>query len=194
MLFFYFEQETRYEMRISDWSSDVCSSGLSTRRAPPGAARAVDAARKAGRRGSPRAGPSDRPSSPPRRFRQQPRHESRHGAGRRAVFRLGEERRALRRFEVELDGARAGIARLLHEARGGVDVSRGADGEEQAAAAERVLDALHLERHLAEPHDLRAHAAGGVAAGAGGADRRSEEHTSELQSLMRISYAVFCLN
>src|SRR3546814_2529566 len=27
----------------------------------------------------------------------------------------------------------------------------------------------------------------------GRADRRSEEHTSELQSLMRISYAVFCL-
>src|SRR3546814_9016275 len=26
-----------------------------------------------------------------------------------------------------------------------------------------------------------------------GPDRRSEEHTSELQSLMRISYAVFCL-
>src|SRR3546814_8315688 len=26
------------------------------------------------------------------------------------------------------------------------------------------------------------------------AQRRSEEHTSELQSLMRISYAVFCLN
>src|SRR3546814_8622204 len=26
-----------------------------------------------------------------------------------------------------------------------------------------------------------------------GHDRRSEEHTSELQSLMRISYAVFCL-
>src|SRR3546814_8479861 len=28
---------------------------------------------------------------------------------------------------------------------------------------------------------------------AGCASRRSEEHTSELQSLMRISYAVFCL-
>src|SRR3546814_1351280 len=27
----------------------------------------------------------------------------------------------------------------------------------------------------------------------GGATHRSEEHTSELQSLMRISYAVFCL-
>src|SRR3546814_7226212 len=29
--------------------------------------------------------------------------------------------------------------------------------------------------------------------GRGEAGRRSEEHTSELQSLMRISYAVFCL-
>src|SRR3546814_1814058 len=38
--------------------------------------------------------------------------------------------------------------------------------------------------------------AGGVAArarGAGPGVSRSEEHTSELQSLMRISYAVFCL-
>src|SRR3546814_967111 len=32
----------------------------------------------------------------------------------------------------------------------------------------------------------------GVAAGSG-VGTRSEEHTSELQSLMRISYAVFCL-
>src|SRR3546814_3537390 len=30
-------------------------------------------------------------------------------------------------------------------------------------------------------------------AAAGGVPARSEEHTSELQSLMRISYAVFCL-
>src|SRR3546814_1661576 len=33
---------------------------------------------------------------------------------------------------------------------------------------------------------------GGVGAGLGAF--RSEEHTSELQSLMRLSYAVFCLN
>src|SRR3546814_6347191 len=32
-----------------------------------------------------------------------------------------------------------------------------------------------------------------VADGSGPKSRRSEEHTSELQSLMRISYAVFCL-
>src|SRR3546814_9711948 len=44
---------------------------------------------------------------------------------------------------------------------------------------------------------LRLHAPEPVAARARGsppaADGRSEEHTSELQSLMRISYAVFCL-
>src|SRR3546814_4884377 len=29
-VFFFFKQKTAYEMRISDWSSDVCSSGLIT--------------------------------------------------------------------------------------------------------------------------------------------------------------------
>src|SRR3546814_17885537 len=29
MIFFFFKQKTAYEMRISDWSSDVCSSDLS---------------------------------------------------------------------------------------------------------------------------------------------------------------------
>src|SRR3546814_5105393 len=28
IIFFFFEQKTAYEMRISDWSSDVCSSDL----------------------------------------------------------------------------------------------------------------------------------------------------------------------
>src|SRR3546814_3550441 len=30
--FFFFKQKTAYEMRISDWSSDVCSSDLQTRK------------------------------------------------------------------------------------------------------------------------------------------------------------------
>src|SRR3546814_8058720 len=30
-LFFFFKQKTAYEMRISDWSSDVCSSDLGRR-------------------------------------------------------------------------------------------------------------------------------------------------------------------
>src|SRR3546814_2791122 len=32
--FFFFKQKTAYEMRISDWSSDVCSSDLSALDAP----------------------------------------------------------------------------------------------------------------------------------------------------------------
>src|SRR3546814_4952458 len=39
MLIFFFKQKTAYEMRISDWSSDVCSSDL-----PADIARAIDAA------------------------------------------------------------------------------------------------------------------------------------------------------
>src|SRR3546814_2890138 len=31
ILFFFFKQKTAYEMRISDWSSDVCSSDLFVR-------------------------------------------------------------------------------------------------------------------------------------------------------------------
>src|SRR3546814_3442247 len=31
LLFFFFKQKTAYEMRISDWSSDVCSSDLKLR-------------------------------------------------------------------------------------------------------------------------------------------------------------------
>src|SRR3546814_10271050 len=66
------------------------------------------------------------------------------------------------------------------------------------------------ERHEPQPYGARPAGAGdrnrgangaGAGAGAGnGANRsrsrggaRSEEHTSELQSLMRIAYAVFCL-
>src|SRR3546814_2386021 len=30
LLFFFFKQKTAYEMRISDWSSDVCSSDLNS--------------------------------------------------------------------------------------------------------------------------------------------------------------------
>src|SRR3546814_6183066 len=56
------------------------------------------------------------------------------------------------------------------------------------------------QRHLVRQGDVRRRQAGedagwrswGKRGVAGGADR-SEEHTSELQSLMRISYAVFCL-
>src|SRR3546814_7949324 len=45
------------------------------------------------------------------------------------------------------------------------------------------------------PHPVLDPAArGGLAKAVGEIDGRSAEHTSDLQSLMRISYAVFCLN
>src|SRR3546814_10448822 len=43
------------------------------------------------------------------------------------------------------------------------------------------------------PDELRQQVAAGIAHIEGVTGKRSEEHTSELQSLMRISYAVFCL-
>src|SRR3546814_2862072 len=50
-------------------------------------------------------------------------------------------------------------------------------------------------RYLLHCHDMRkvAHVGAAMGFGHGHAEHRSEEHTSELQSLMRISYAVFCL-
>src|SRR3546814_6522495 len=51
------------------------------------------------------------------------------------------------------------------------------------------------ERAVAIPAEADSGAAASVGAPASaGPLPRSEEHTSELQSLMRISYAVFCLN
>src|SRR3546814_8893523 len=45
-LFFFFKQKTAYEMRISDWSSDVCSSDLRQRTAPRDPSSAIAAIRK----------------------------------------------------------------------------------------------------------------------------------------------------
>src|SRR3546814_7727189 len=51
-----------------------------------------------------------------------------------------------------------------------------------------LVDLAAQPRHLALADAVQAHGAHQIV------DRaRSEEHTSELQSLMRISYAVFCL-
>src|SRR3546814_5789754 len=73
------------------------------------------------------------------------------------------------------------------------------------AARPRALPLVDRARHAGHPQPrrhLRRPALGrrgpsGSARGGEGLDRpatrRSEEHTSELQSLMRISYAVFCL-
>src|SRR3546814_9877811 len=55
--------------------------------------------------------------------------------------------------------------------------------------AEFPLDVVHHLRHVAVALRALAEDVGDQLL----VGRRSEEHTSELQSLMRISYAVFCL-
>src|SRR3546814_4007217 len=45
-LFFFFKQKTAYEMRISDWSSDVCSSDLAAARPRADRARPRDPAQR----------------------------------------------------------------------------------------------------------------------------------------------------
>src|SRR3546814_10402552 len=71
---------------------------------------------------------------------------------------------------------------------------RSAEGKAAEGQAGRQAGA-ELERRIVIRHDA---AAGGVCDGERGSDRalrsgRSEEHPSELQSLMRNSYAVICL-
>src|SRR3546814_19749292 len=75
MFFFFFKQKTAYEMRISDWSSDVCSSDLATplrgrgRRRSAGRARPArpDAARPGpGRRATAARRPRIARGEPPR--------------------------------------------------------------------------------------------------------------------------------
>src|SRR3546814_4239564 len=53
--------------------------------------------------------------------------------------------------------------------------------------------AVGLTQHLGMSPRWLDHIPTGGASGVMALRRRSEEHTSELQSLMRISYAVFCL-
>src|SRR3546814_16999659 len=54
--FFFFKQKTAFEMRISDWSSDVCSSDLACRPAHRDARRAIPARRDPGGVAGRRAG------------------------------------------------------------------------------------------------------------------------------------------
>src|SRR3546814_9691512 len=129
--FFFFKQKTAYEMRISDWSSDVCSSDL--------AAKLVE--HLIGHHGRGDGGVEAVGLAQHRNLNQQ------------IAFGLivGGQPCLL---VADQDEGRRGIARLLI-----VEIGREAGSDQHGFAR----------------------------------SQRSEEHTSELQSLMRISYAVFCL-
>src|SRR3546814_9261677 len=84
--------------------------------------------------------------------------------------------------------------RQLAHGEGGVEAAvaaRDADALESLDALARAFDHLHVHAHGVARGESRRLALGGQPADL--LVLRSEEHTSELQSLMRISYAVFCL-
>src|SRR3546814_10426741 len=146
-------------MRISDWSSDVCSSDLAdvlTRMRE-------DPRKMARRRGA-------RGAFLPRRRR---RFHTRGARGRRQGHRL--RSRDLAAPDGARDARRTIVARDEHR--------RGPPLSPRRAAMRRALAALATIVVFT----------GGALALAQSDIFRSEKHTSELQSLMRISYAVFCL-
>src|SRR3546814_4991193 len=138
-------------MRISDWSSDVCSSDLLAAQGPRPAAQ--------GRR-----------PEPARR----PVCEAEDRAAGKAEFGTRKADRGL--GEVE----QIRRARQIH---GRLGAGPPATGRHAAAAA--VNEAFTISCKSDPRTSLDAESGGRLS--------RSEEHTPELQSLMRISYAVFCL-
>src|SRR3546814_7437171 len=127
-MFFFFKQSMAYELLISDWSSDVCSSDLSAELLRP------------------------------------------------LGYNLPLETQ--RGYHIMVAGSNAGINRPVVLADRKVFVSPMRDGVRAAGTVE--FGGLNLPPTRRRAQLLVKHF-------------RSEEHTSELQSLMRISYAVFCL-
>src|SRR3546814_1546228 len=70
-------------------------------------------------------------------------------------------------------------------------VAEALDNHPAVAAARARVDAARADRDMLAKGTHEIAVTGSYVRRS--VDRRSEEHTSELQSLMRISYAVFCL-
>src|SRR3546814_3317821 len=128
--FFFFKQKTAYEMRISDWSSDVCSSDLQDQRSGCGLGQA-------------------------------------------------EAMQHFARFQPAIDfyGLQPDIGQY------GIGAAEGDDRHLAEEHTDPAQDMLAAENDM-QPQDR---------AEPQQPESRSEEHTSELQSLMSISYDVFCL-
>src|SRR3546814_203518 len=97
--------------------------------------------------------------------------------------------------------------RWLTALNGWIEQARRFEGQSTSAPTARALSLLKLMTAMPAPRDPDKlaelariaskmegmYGSGEYCTGEGSARDRSEEHTSELQSLMRISYAVFCL-
>src|SRR3546814_9956504 len=106
------------------------------------------------------------------------------GGRREGADRRGRQRRQIEDRTLELDALaeRYGAPRPIGSDRGHTRPDLPIIGERRSAAAG---DGVGVGRQLVGNHIASIRKAE--------AEDRSEEHTSELQSLMRISYAVFCL-
>src|SRR3546814_7813783 len=131
--FFFFKPKTGYEWRISDWSSDVCSSDLA------GLGEPVE------------------PRHPGRRVVDHQLHAGNQPLADRHPGDVVAERRQAEQHR------RMVVTPVTHQV---------------AAVGEQRVVGMH-------------HPLGPTGGAAGEGEVRSEEHTSELQSLMRTSYAVF---
>src|SRR3546814_2076260 len=155
-MFCLFKQKTSYEMRISDWSSDVCSSDLCD---------------------GPEADACGGDSASPKRA---------------AIIAAATDlftHSGYGAVSMDAIAAKAGVSkRTVYSHFPGKDVLFAAVMTRHCGTVSGVAG-WELDPEV-EPREMLT-------------DRgrrfltlftRSEEHTSELQSLMRISYAVFCLN
>src|SRR3546814_2393537 len=173
---FFFKQKTAYEMRISDWSSDVCSSDLLHRAAHRGALVQLDAGGEIGF--AVRRAIVDGDGNGIEVRQQDDAPDAGDGAG------------------VDGDGEAALVLRDLREA----DLHPRIEADRIVAEQQLRMGFPHRRTQrvggpgCARPRPPREQGQGhGCAASPFHVLLRSEEHTSELQSLMRTSYAVFCL-
>src|SRR3546814_2023425 len=137
--FFFFKQKTAYEMRISDWSSDVCSSDLP-------------------------------------KYRQ---GISRFTSSSFSLVTVASGS-TIKRRRYLLSHIRFLSGLALVALAVGMPASASVDSSPKPGGVYRLKPGLYVQKDVACAH-------------APNAAIRSEEHPSELQSLMRISYAVFCL-
>src|SRR3546814_8860084 len=193
VLFFFFTQKTSYDMRISDWSSDVCSSDLHTGAIGRYAPRGAFGWRSEIPEGSdPAEGVAIGGDAAHRREGQMRRDEILTARGR---LLQQANAHAHRFFGIMLEAVMPvgmvetdGEERVAREGQALATRCDMDDAVPRRVPAGQLCD--HARRHFAllvEGHDLVGIGIDELRSG------RSEEHTSELQSLMRISYAVFCL-
>src|SRR5262249_8313308 len=91
---------------------------------------------------------------------------------RRAVPTFVELETVVGRLQVDFARTRGTRARFRDEAGGGIDCAGSADRDEEIALAERAADLVHMQGHLAEPHDVRPKTSNATTIGTGVAFRK----------------------